>query len=102
MKYKEDLKNLGLYLNLKTFKTSNKGIFKHDPQKIKIELLFFDYNSLYQKRCYLFRTENDEIKHYESHADGYEDECICEVKLENNLFILKSPLSTKSLLYKPK
>ena len=44
MKYKEDLKNLGLYLNLKTFSTSYKGVFKHDPKKIKLKLFFFDYN----------------------------------------------------------
>jgi len=100
MKYKEDLKNLRLYLNLKTFSTSYKGIFKHDPNKIKIKLLFFDYNSLYQKRCYLFRSRNDDINQYESHGDAAEDECICEVKLEKNLFVLKSPLSTKTL-YKP-
>ena len=100
MKYKEDLKNLRLYLNLKTFSTSYKGIFKHDPNKIKIQLLFFDYNSLYQKRCYLFRSRNDDINQYESHGDAAEDECICEVKLEKNLFVLKSPLSTKTL-YKP-
>ena len=100
MEYKEPLTNLGLYLNLKTFSTSYKGIFKHDPKKIKIKSLFFDYNSLYQKRCYLFRSGNDDINQYESHGEAAEDECICEVKFENKLFILKSPLSTKSL-YKP-
>ena len=94
----EDKNNLGLYLNLKTYQTKYKGIFhyndKNHPEKVNTTPLFI------KKDCFLFRTKNNEIISYDQQAlCKYGEENIFQVKVRENEFIIKSPISKS--LYEP-
>ena len=90
----------GLYLNLKTFITNWVGLFNYNYDRIKIVNKFYKKDDLKDKKCFLFRTKDKDIKEYENQGDkSLEDDSIFQVKIRNDHFILYNIIAKK--LYLP-
>ena len=86
----------GLYLNLFSHKNNYNGIFRFkEDNNLKED------NKFIQNDCYIFITENNDIKVYQNqkeHLNG--EEFLFQVKIENNIFKLSNP-NFKNYLLKP-
>ena len=89
------MKNLGLYLNLLTFKISTGIFIFQEGNDFKKDIKFI------QNDCYIFISDADEIKVYQSHIEHlYNERLLFSVKINNNEFKLCNPFS-KNILLKP-
>ena len=88
------MEKLGLYLNLLSYKTNYAGIFFFREEKnFKKETKFIEND------CYIFISEQYEIKVYPRHSEKLDrEELLFSVKVNNNEFTLCNPFRKKNLL----